>query len=64
MKKHLSHGYVSLLRSCLVWKSHNAPPPPPSALGQEALHDSSLRCAKKTTALLDCEEQEVNREGS
>ena len=25
-KKHLSHGYVSLLRSYLVWKSHNAPP--------------------------------------
>ena len=38
-------------------------PPPPPALGQEALHDSSLRCAKKTRALLDFEEQ-VNREGS
>ena len=35
----------------------------PTALGQEALHDSSLRYAKKTRALLDCEEQ-VNREGS
>ena len=39
------------------------PPPPPPTLGQEALHDSSLRYAKKTRALLDCEEQ-VNREGS
>ena len=39
------------------------PPPPPPALGQEALHDSSLRYAKKTRALLDCEEQ-VTREGS
>ena len=46
---------------CLVWKSHNAPHP--NALGQKALHDSSLRCAKKTRALLDCEEQ-VNQEVS
>ena len=33
------------------------------AMGQGALHDSSLRRAKKTRALLHREEQ-VNREGS
>ena len=50
------HRFSTEEKACfLVWKSHNAPQP--------TLHDSSLRYAKKTRALLDCEEQ-VNREGS
>ena len=53
-----------LVSFAATWSGNHTMLPPTSALGQEALHDSSLRCAKKTTALLDCEEQEVNREGS